>query len=150
MYENRWHNKQSGIVFASGNLLVWYLGFSPGVMLCEVLLQFWSILIVTGFALFPTRAESMEGGHTVTLSLYFLLACWVLGGVCNPRVVLLLLWFANKRFLALGADSWPSSHKVCCLFFFFFFFSKDLNGKDGWNYTASKQSGVSSPDQRKR
>lgn len=81
------------------------------------------------------------------------------GGISNPLIVLLLLWFANKCFHALCVDRWPSSHRVCCgsavvpsvgYGVSVVVFSGDFNGKDGWDYTACKQSGESSPCQRKR
>lgn len=111
----------------------------PCVMLYKVLIHFGSLLIVTGFALFTTWAESMEGlCHTVTHSLYFLWACWVQGGISNPLIVLLCLWFANKCFLAGSPDSWPSSYRVCRgsagapsvgYSVSVFVFSHDFNGK---------------------
>lgn len=86
----------------------------PCVMLCELLIHFWSVLVVTGFTLFTARAESMEGlCHTVTHSLYFLWTCWVQDGIANPLIVVLLLSFASKCFPALCTDSWHSSHREC-------------------------------------
>ncbi len=140
-------------------IFVWYLRDLPGTVLCEALIHLCSVLIVTGFALFTTWAESMERlCHTVTHSPHFLWACWVQGGISNPLIVLLPLWFASKCSVALCADSWPSSYRACCgsavvpsmgYSVCVFVFNKDFIGKEEWNYTANKQSGESSPLQRK-
>lgn len=159
---NEWKQKCNTHKWHWG-MITWFSSVFKGspwrCAVCETLIHFWSLLIVTGFVLFTTWAESMEGlCHAVTHSPYFLWACWVQGGISNPLIVLLLLWFANKCFLALCADSWPSSYRVCCGSVVFpsvgysvsvFVFNTDFSGKKEWNYTTSKQSGKSTRLQRK-
>lgn len=129
---------QSGTAIIQKKIIRLVFRASPCVKLCEMLIHFWSVLIVTGFALFTTWAESMEGlCHTVTHSLYFPSACWVQGGISNPLIVLLLLWFANKYFLA--CVRWQLTSLLQSLLQFslwdalsVYLFLIELNGKTDW------------------